>query len=366
MTPVILCLLAVSAFSYTETPDRLLREAIRLHQSGEYEAAVREYEKFLAVYPEVVQARANLGAALAQLGRYDQAIEQYRKALEQQPSPPVRLNLGLAYYKSARIMEAMREFRLLLDAEPGNRNALLLLADCYFRRGENKKVIELLSPIRHQSRSDRAVAYLLGTALVRDGDVEQGQVLIDEIFRANESAEGRMLRGTVQLTAREYAGALKDLARAVELNPELPDVHAYHGLALLQTGDVAGAMSAFQEELKRDPNDFESNLNVGALLKQEQKYEAALSHLQRARQVRSEDVAVRYQVATVWLAQNKIEDAAAALEAIVKDSPKFVEAHVSLATAYYRLKRKEDGDRQRAIVLELNQEIQARQPGVKK
>ena len=36
--------------------------------------------------------------------------------------------------------------------------------------------------------------------------------------------------------------------------------------------------------------------------------------------------------------------------------PHFVEAHVSLATVYYRLKRKEDGDRERAIVLKLNAE----------
>ena len=36
---------------------------------------------------------------------------------------------------------------------------------------------------------------------------------------------------------------------------------------------------------------------------------------------------------------------------------------VSLATVYYRLKRKEDGDRERAIVLKLNAEKQAREPG---
>ena len=36
---------------------------------------------------------------------------------------------------------------------------------------------------------------------------------------------------------------------------------------------------------------------------------------------------------------------------------------MSLATAYYRLKRKADGDRQREIVAKLNAEAQARQPG---
>jgi hypothetical protein len=50
------------------------------------------------------------------------------------------------------------------------------------------------------------------------------------------------------------------------------------------------------------------------------------------------------------------------LESVTKQAPQFVEAHVTLATVYYRLKRKADGDRERAVVEKLNQEAQARQP----
>jgi hypothetical protein len=49
------------------------------------------------------------------------------------------------------------------------------------------------------------------------------------------------------------------------------------------------------------------------------------------------------------------------LESIVKEAPAFTQAHVALATAYYHLKRKEDSDRQRAIVQRLNREAQAKQ-----
>ena len=41
------------------------------------------------------------------------------------------------------------------------------------------------------------------------------------------------------------------------------------------------------------------------------------------------------------------------------------ETHVLLATAYYRLKRKDDGDRERAEVARLTAANQARQPGAK-
>jgi Tfp pilus assembly protein PilF len=54
-----------------------------------------------------------------------------------------------------------------------------------------------------------------------------------------------------------------------------------------------------------------------------------------------------------------LEQARKSLEALVKDNPSFLDAHVSLARLYYRLHMKEDGDRQRAIVDKLNAEVQA-------
>ena len=47
------------------------------------------------------------------------------------------------------------------------------------------------------------------------------------------------------------------------MNPSLPEVHSYLGRAHIQTGDTAAARLAFQKELELNPNDFESNLQLG-------------------------------------------------------------------------------------------------------
>jgi predicted Zn-dependent protease len=104
---------------------------------------------------------------------------------------------------------------------------------------------------------------------------------------------------------------------------------------------------------------------MGVIFKQDQRYDEARSSLDRALRVRPGDPGVRYQLATLDLAVGNLEQACAKLEALIKETPHFVEAHVSLATVYYRLKRKADGDRERAIVLKLNAESQATQPGAK-
>jgi len=248
---------------------------------------------------------------------------------------------------------------------PDDVRPVMLLADCYLRLGENKKVIELLDPLQPTHGEDLAFVYLLGTALVRDGQVASGQVIIDKILKNGDSAEARLLMGTTKMMVHDDPGALVDLQKAVELNPNLPDVYAYYGLALLANANPDKAYDAFRRALERDPNDFESNLRMGVLLRREEKYDAALQYFHHALEVRPGDFGARYQIASLTLAAGQVEQARRDLESIVKQAPNFTEAHVSLATAYYREKRKADGDRERAIVDKLTVERQAADKGEK-
>ena len=82
-------------------------------------------------------------------------------------------------------------------------------------------------------------------------------------------------------------------------------------------------------------------------------------------QTRPGDPGVRYQLALIALDGGKANDARRELEALVKESPQFTEAHVSLSMVYYRLKRPEEGKREHDIVQRLTAEAQAKQPGVR-
>src|ERR1051325_11430362 len=147
MAGLLLLCAAGTAAAQSSDAERLYANAVRLHQAGDIENAIREYKAFLVLYPNVVEARSNLGAAYARLGRYEEAIEQYRQALALKPdNTQIRFNLALAYYKGALYSEAAAEFSKVRAADPSNKNALLLLADCHLQTGETKKVIELLAP----------------------------------------------------------------------------------------------------------------------------------------------------------------------------------------------------------------------------
>ena len=339
-------------------PQSLLKEATSLQQAGKLDQAIEDYRLLLQQYPNIAAVHSNLGAALAGLGRYEEAIQEYERALQLQPMPQVQMNLALAYYKIGKLRVAADGFEKAHTLLPQEIRPILLEADCYLRLGDNKRVVELLTPVEQKAPDDLAITYMMGTALVRDGRANEGQARIDKILRNGDSAESRLLLGTTKLMVNDFSGALADLQKAVELNPDLPELYPYYGAALMATGDQEGARGAFEKALKQDPNNFDANLRIGFLLRNDKKYDEALRYFQHALEIRPGDPGVRYQIASIELSQGQIEKAQADLESLVKDFPNFTEAHVSLATVYYREKRKEEGDRERAIVDRLTTERQ--------
>lgn len=344
------------------SPQELLKEATEFQQAGKFDQAIVDYRQILKQYPDLAPIHSNLGAALAGSGRYSEAIVEYNRALSKQADPHVRLNLALAYYKTLQLQKAADTLSVVRQEEPDNGQVLTLLADCYLRLGQNKDVIRLLKSVQNP---DLGIRYMLGTALIRDGQVGPGQVIIDPILKNGDSAEARLLMGTTKLMVNDLNGAVQDLRKAVELNPNLSDVYSYYGSALLSTGDPSSARKAFEKELTLNPNSFEANLRMGVLLRQDEDNENALKYFDRALMVRPGDIGVRYQQAATELAMGQVEQARKELETMLKEAPNFTEAHVTLATAYYREKRKADGDRERAIVTQLNAQKQATEPGAK-
>ncbi len=349
----------------TQSPQDLLKEAIAFQQAGKLDDAIRDYRTLLATYPDIPEIRSNLGAALAGEGHYSEAVTEYKRSLSLKPNLQVQLNLALAYYKTDDLAQAADTLKELHEKEPANVQVLTVLADCYLRLGKNKDLVDLLTPVQRADPDNRTFNYLLGTALVRDGQAAKGQVIIDKILRNGNSAEALLLMGTTKFMVNDFSGALGDFQKAVELDPNLPDVYSYYGLALLSTGDQAGAEKAFLRELNTNPNNFDANLRMGVLLRQDEQNEQALKYLQHALQIRPGDPGVRYQIAALELAKGQVEQASRDLQSLIKDAPQFTEAHVSLATAYYRQKRKADGDRERAIVTQLNAARQAKEVAVK-
>src|SRR5215470_5449757 len=304
------------AFAQDSSPEDALRHAMELQQAGDLDGAVRGYRQFLAARPREAAVQANLGVLLAHLGRFDEAITEYKKAaaLDPQNGDIVR-NLGLAYYKSGRIAEAESEFTKSHHISPDNLQTVLLLADCQLRMGENRDVIKLLTPVEAQHSDELAIAYLLGTALINEGQITEGQKRVDRILSKGDSAEARFLLGNQMFSAKDFPAAVKQLASAIELNATLPGLQSLYGQALLNTGDPDAAAEAFRKELASDPNQFEANLHLAQILTSHSQWKDAEPLLRQALRVRPDSFAAALELAAVNAETGKLTEARSELQA---------------------------------------------------
>jgi Flp pilus assembly protein TadD/peroxiredoxin len=332
----------------------IARRAYQLQQTGDYAAAAEAYRSFLKLRPDEIAAYSNLGVVLGKLGRYDEAITEYEAARKLAPDDSrIALNLALAYYKSGRISTAETELAKLHAVAPQDQQVAMLLADCELKLGENLKVIDLLKPVEAQNPQDLGVAYLLGTALIREKRVEEGQVLVDRILKNGDTAESRFLLGSQIFAAANYPEAVKQLASAIELNLNVPELQSLYGRALLLTGDADGAAAAFKKELANDANNFEANLFLGQILNQRKQYAQAAPYLARAALLRPASTEALLNLAKNQLSLDNVTEARKTLEMASQTVPDSAPVHTQLAEVYRRLNLPAEAAREQAAATRL-------------
>jgi tetratricopeptide (TPR) repeat protein len=245
-------------------------------------------------------------------------------------------------------------------ADPRNIQVTMLLADSCLAAGENSRVVDLLQPIKDSS--DLGVAYMLGMALLRNQRITEAQTYLDRILRNGDTAEARFLLGTRMFESGDYPGAVKQLASAAELNPKLPELESFYGRALLNTGDADSAISAFQEELTANPNDFDANLALARIYAARKRYAEAGPFAENALKLRPNSADAKLALAECLAGKNEYSEARPLAEQAAIAAPKSVQAHRTLATIYGGLRLVSLRDREQSIADTL---VAAKDPGPK-
>lgn len=120
-------------------------EGVSLSMSGDHEAALRAFDKVLAVDPKHSPALTGKGSSLAELGRTEEALRCFQRAIEVDPGSAdshrdaalCQLELGEPEAASELLQRAMQ-----LNPEPGYREAAAVqvyaLGNALLTRGPRK------------------------------------------------------------------------------------------------------------------------------------------------------------------------------------------------------------------------------------
>jgi tetratricopeptide (TPR) repeat protein len=343
-----------SSHPSSDEAEEHLHSGISAQQRGDVKTAIEEYRKALEIRPELPEARANLGAALAAVGNFDAAIEEDKRALLDAPDKTsVRMNLALAYYKKGDLQDARPEFEAVHAARPQDISAAMLLGYTEVKLGGAMEAVQLLSPLEPGRESNTDLEFVLASALIQSGSENEGLPRMETVASATHSADSYVIAGSARLHRKEFKEARADLDAAVRLNPSIPGLNTMAGQARDALGDTDAATHAFEDALKADPRDFLANLYLGAIHLKQRDLIGARPLLELALELEPQMPQARLQMAKLDAMTGKNAEAAAALEELEKADPNWLDPHVELAPIYYKLHRPDDGQRERDIVQQI-------------
>lgn len=101
--------------------ETLLHLAHLQNDSGLYEKAIANYQKYLDKRPADADARIDMGVCYYNLGNYDSAITEMKKALEYSPKHQIgHLNLGIVNLTAGNLQEAKDWFQKTVELNPNS------------------------------------------------------------------------------------------------------------------------------------------------------------------------------------------------------------------------------------------------------
>lgn len=355
--------MVTTALAQNTSPEKLFQEAVDAQQRGDMTLAISDYESFLKLRPDSLEALANLGAALAHTGQFDAAIAQYRSALKLMPeNPQILSNLALAFYKKGDSANAAVEFASVLHAEPANLRVAILLGDCYSRLDQPDRAVAVLQPFENSNGDNLDLAYALGSALIGAGKARDGLPLMERAAKGKQSAEAFFLAGSTWLKLNNFPAAREDLEECVRLEPTYPQAYTLLGVTAEGAHDTAAAEADLRKALALKEDDFTANLHLGGVLYGKRDLTAAKQYIERACALNPSSSFAHYTRALLEKASGDLDSAVTDLEKVVRGDPNWLEPHVELASLYYKLHRQADGLKERQIVDRLSAEERDKGP----
>jgi tetratricopeptide (TPR) repeat protein len=352
----------------TQAPDAAQAEALLRQIYEEGQLALSEnrlvdaesaFHRVLAMDPKNAGAYTNLGVIAMRRKQWAAALRNLKQGERLAPGVPgVRLNIGLTYYSLGEYKAAARAFESVLRDDPASAQAHYLLGMCYFFTGQYAGTVEQLEPLWDAQSRNFSYLYVLAVAADESGQRETEERAARQLVEVGENkAELHLLIGKADLQTLKNDDALDELKQAAQLNPRLPFVHFYLGIAYRRHNQFEEAKKEFLEDLKIDPQVAYTYDELGAVCHYLQQTNESEMYYRKAIQINSHLASSFYGLAQVSIARRNYEQALRWLANAQALDPQSASVHFLKAKALEGLGRRDDAKHEYAVVARMQKAV---------
>jgi len=350
---VLLLVLVSPAFSAVPHPltpplQAISKKAEQAQASDNLPEAIRLYQKGLGLDPKWDEGWWSLASILYDQDRFSEAQVAFRQFVGLKPRPgPGYAFLALCEYETGEYDHALQHFRKWADNGWTGTSQLIDVGVFHFallltREGSFVPALHLLTAEVQKGYSGPGLIEAIGLASLhmKKTPEDYPPELREAVWLAGE--------------AMYYAAAhLPDFARANEYSrrltvhyDQIANIHYFLGTLKKFQSDYAGAAQEYQRELQISPDNAAAIIELARLASDDNRIEEAAKLAKRATELDSNNPEAHSLYGSILLKSGTLEESVREFEAAKKLAPDSASVRFQLASAYRRLHRTVDAERE--------------------
>lgn len=172
-----------NAYSRSSDNQKAFENALELQKSKKADAALKEFNKIVAIDPNDFVVWTEIGSAYFRADRFSDAETSYNKALALKPDfAPALLNLGKLYLNQKKLDQSIDVLSQALTASPDSADVNQYLGEAYLQAKKGSKAVPLLYKAIELAPIDKADIHLRLATLYNGANLKDRAVVEYKAF----------------------------------------------------------------------------------------------------------------------------------------------------------------------------------------
>ncbi len=313
---------------------RLLEQAQRDFEAGQYDNARIEYSNVLRADPQNATAIQQLGVIWFEEGSPLGALPFLLRVREVAPGNlDARTKLGMVFVSLGEVSEARKEAAAILEQSPIHDEAIILLADTARTPQEINGTEQRLQKFTER---DRASFHLASASLsIRKGDLASAEGSIQQALALDRKLpSAHLAMAGLLLLRKNSVQAGEELKTAAELSPIRSAARLKYAEFKASTGAVDEATAMLKEITRRAPDYLPAWGCLAKFAYTKKSYDESLAFLENIFNRDPLSLEGRLLQSEIWLAKGEVNLALEGLDRLTRTYPNVPVAKYQLARAY--------------------------------
>jgi putative PEP-CTERM system TPR-repeat lipoprotein len=342
------------AINPRNAPAQLMKAEL-LNLKGDRPAAIAALDQAIAVQPKLTLARVARANLLMQVGQDAKSRADVDAMLADNPKDPLAIYLEAVLLVRAQDFAAadvaLEKISTVLTRIPRGE---FFLAVVKFNLGQREQALDAATHFVARNPTDLAGVKLLAQIDLSMQRPDRAAEVLSRAASAGKSdAEALDMLGRAYAAIGAESQAVQSFERASTLAPKNPDILTRLASARYDVGDKSGAADDFARSLELGPVRIEAGVQAVMSAIAAGDLDLAQSSLAQMRARKADPNVIDVLDARIKLAQLDYAGAQAELEAVLKNDPKSLPAHLALAEVDQITGRADDAVRELRAALAL-------------